>query len=230
MLFRSWRSGLPQGEELESSGLEKLRIWAAYLDPQGSHTKHVARLALNLFDGLASAGLPGPYRDLRNRMLLHAAALMHNVGHTAGHKGHHKQSYRLIHALRPPIGWSNDEFEVSALVARYHRGSWPRAQHPGFAKLPPIRRETVLHLGGILRLAVAFEHNQKHTVRTLRVQVQGEALQIWAEGYRQTSENARILAAERHLLERALRMPVLIRSRPEGPRQMHLEESKSHVA
>jgi CHAD domain-containing protein len=229
-LWNVWRAGLPQGEALESSGLEKLRVWAAFLDPQISHTQHVARLALNLYDGLVSAGIPGPYRDMRNRLLLHAAALMHNVGHTAGHKGHHKKSYRLIRSIRPPIGWSDEEFEVAALIARYHRGSWPRAQHSGFAQLPPIRRETVLHLGGILRLAAAFDHSHTHAVRTLRVSHQREAVHIWAEGYRQTSENARILAAERHLLERALRKPVLIRARAEGPRQLHLEESKVQVA
>jgi exopolyphosphatase/guanosine-5'-triphosphate,3'-diphosphate pyrophosphatase len=117
-----------------------------------------------------------------------------------------------------------------ALIARYHRGAWPRAQHAGYAALQPIRRETVLHLGGILRLAAAFDHAHTQAVRKLHVQNPPEALLIWAQGYRQAAENARILAAERHLLERALRKPVLIRPRPDGPRQMHFEETATQVA
>ncbi|MCL4524244.1 MAG: CHAD domain-containing protein [Acidobacteria bacterium] len=229
-LWNVWRTGLPQNEALESSGLEKLSAWAGLRDPEVSHSRHVARLALNLFDGLAAAGLPGPYRDPRNRLLLHAAALMHNVGHTGGRKGHHKESYRLIRTMSPPIGWSAEDLEIAALIARYHRGAWPRAQHAGYSSLQPIRRETVLHLGGILRLAAAFDHAHTQAVRKLHVQSSPEALFIWAEGYRPAAENARILAAERHLLERALRKPVLIRPRPEGPHQMRLDETAMQVA
>ncbi|MBI1749052.1 MAG: CHAD domain-containing protein [Acidobacteria bacterium] len=229
-LWHVWRSGLPQEDALDSSGLEKLSMWAAFVDPEFTHAEHVARLALNLFDGLSAAGLPGPYREPRNRLLLHAAALMHNVGHAAGHKGHHKESYRLIRRMTPPIGWTPEDLEIGALVARYHRGAWPRAQHPGYATLPPVRRETVLHLGGILRLAAAFDHAHTQAVKKLNVQNQPEALLIWAQGYRRAAENARILAAERHLLERALRKPVIIRPRPSGPKRLHLEEAAAQVA
>lgn len=229
-LWHVWRCGLPQGVALESSGLQKLSTWAAFMDLEFSHSEHVARLAMDLFAGLSAARLPGPYREPRNRLLLRAAALMHNVGHAAGRKGHHKESCRLIRKTTPPIGWSNEDLEIVALIARYHRGAWPRAQHQGFAALPPIRRETVLHLGGILRLAAAFDHAHTGAVRKLYVQNHPEALFIWAQGYRQAAENARILAAERHLLERALRKPVLIRPRPGGPKQAHLEEVAAQVA
>jgi len=219
-LWNLWRAGLPSGEALEASGLAKVSAWAAYLDTDFDHACHAARLALNLFDGLAAAQTPGPYADQRNRVLLHAAALMHNVGHADGRRGHHKASYKLIRKLTPPLGWSQEDLQVAALVARYHRGAWPRAQHPGFAQLPPLRRETVLHLGGILRLAAAFDHAHTHTVKKLQVQNQPDALVIWAEGYSEATKHAQILAAERHLLERALRKPVLIRPRPIGPKRM----------
>ncbi len=224
-LWHVWRCGLPQGVALESSGLQKLSTWAAFIDPDFTHSEHVARLAMELFTGLAASRLPGPYREPRNRLLLRAAALLHNVGHAVGHKGHHKESYRLIRRITPPIGWSNEDLEIIALVARYHRGAWPRAQHPGYAALPPIRRESVLHLGGILRLAAAFDHAHTQAVKRLYVQNHPEALLIWAQGYRQYAENARILAAERHLLERALRKPVIIRPRPSGPKRAQMEEA-----
>jgi CHAD domain-containing protein/HD superfamily phosphodiesterase len=226
-LWHVWRCGLPQGVALESSGLQKLSTWAAFVDKEFTHAEHVARLAMDLFAGLAAAHLPGPYREPRNRLLLRAAALLHNVGHAVGHKGHHKESYRLIRRITPPIGWSKEDMEIIALVARYHRGAWPRAQHQGYASLPPVRRESVLHLGGILRLAAAFDHAHTRAVTRLYVQNHPEALLIWAQGYRQSSENARILAAERHLLERALRKPVIIRPRPSNPKRAQLQEEEA---
>jgi CHAD domain-containing protein len=229
-LWKVWRGGLPQGEALEKSALEKLSAWAAFIDGEFEHAKHVARLALNLFDGLAYARVPGPYSERRNRWLLHAAALAHNVGHTNGHRGHHKASYRLIREVDPPLGWTAEDLLVAALVARYHRGAPPRNQHHGFAALPPVRRETVLHLGGILRLAAAFDHTHKHEVTRLVVQNQADALLVWAQGYAETQGDAQILAAERHLLERALRKPVVIRPRPTGPRRAVEHETTVQVA
>jgi CHAD domain-containing protein len=226
-LWHVWRCGLPQGVALESSGLQKLSTWAALMDKEFVHAEHVAKLALDLYTGLAAARLPGPYRETRNRLLLRAAALLHNVGHAAGRKGHHKESYRLIRKITPPIGWSKEDVEIIALVARYHRGAWPRAQHPGYAALPPVRREIVLHLGGILRLAAAFDHAHTRAVKRLYVQNHPEALLIWAQGYRQYAENARILAAERHLLERALRKPVIIRPRPTSPKKAQIAEDEA---
>jgi hypothetical protein len=229
-LWHVWRCGLPQGVALENSGLQKLSAWAAFIDRDFAHAEHVARLAIELFAGLAAARLPGPYREPRNRRLLRAAALLHNVGHAEGRRGHHKESYRLIRKIAPPIGWSQEDVEIIALIARYHRGAWPRAQHQGYASLPPVRRETVLHLGGILRLAAAFDHAHTRAVTRLHVQNHPEALLIWAQGYRQSGETARILAAERHLLERALRKPVIIRPRPMNPKRAQTEEISSQVA
>jgi hypothetical protein len=79
-LWRVWRAALPRPEELRSLALERLQIWASFHGPSVVHAKHVADLALQLYDGLSFDGIPrGPKRE-SYRYILQAAALMHDVG------------------------------------------------------------------------------------------------------------------------------------------------------
>ena len=58
-----------------------------------THTRHVARLALQLFDALAAAGLHAG--DAEERELLWAAAMLHDVGVAVDYDDHHKHSRYL---------------------------------------------------------------------------------------------------------------------------------------
>src|SRR6516225_6991847 len=51
-LWHKWRAELPQGDELAEAALEKMRTWAASLDPDNRHTRLVTRLTLDIYDGL----------------------------------------------------------------------------------------------------------------------------------------------------------------------------------
>jgi hypothetical protein len=220
-LWKVWRAGLPSGQDLESAALCKIKSWAAYRDPKPAHTEQVARLAVNLFDELARCGLPGPYREPRWRYLLRAAALMHNVGLSTGRRAHHKATQKLIVNMKLPAGWTEEELSIAALVARYHRGGAPSDRHRVFAALDPLRREFVVHLGGILRLAAAFLAYPQCRVRKLRVKDQPETLFLFALGYQDQEPLASYLAAERHLLERALRKPIVIQPTPAEPKRLY---------
>ncbi len=208
-LWKAWRAGLPQPEELRSLGLERLQIWASFLDPSVAHSKHVARLALRLYDGLSVGEiLGGPMRETY-RDILQAAVLMHDVGDSTT-KGHHKASARLIRNLSPPSGWTAEEIRIAALVARYHRGALPRETQRRFAALSPSKRWLVEFLGGILRLACACD--REHDGQIPRVEVEGldPVLTIRAEGYTEYTSLAEHLAAARHLLELACHRSICI--------------------
>src|SRR5271157_160599 len=56
-LWRVWRAELPSGERLRRAAMSRLRVWAGFQDPDFSHSKRVARLAILLYDGLKNAGL-----------------------------------------------------------------------------------------------------------------------------------------------------------------------------
>ena len=90
------------------------------------------------------------------RAILRAAALLHAVGHSPRAKKSRKGSYRLIRRLKPPIGWSVDDFRLVVLVVRYHRGTPPAPSRKDLRDLPAERQNLVAVLSGVLRLAVSL--------------------------------------------------------------------------
>jgi len=213
-LWGVWRAALPEGERLEAAALAKLTLWASGLDPDTAHSRQVARLALELFDGLAAAGFNGTLGLPRARVLLHAAALLHNTGRSETTKGHHKAAYRLISALAPPLGWSQDEIECVAVIARYHCGAEPRDKHKSYAGLAPDAQTMVRTLSGVLRIADALDEAHDGAVRRAEVRSHPEYVLIRAAGWDESEQNAAILGGRKHLLEAALARPIIVRSVP----------------
>src|SRR5918995_1650221 len=104
---------------------------AEQMDEDPKHSAHVARLALDLFD--ATVSIHGLGDD--SRELLEAAGLLANVGLFLSHAGHHKHTYYVIRNSELLSGFTDQEIELIAQVARYHRKSAPRQKHPEFAAL-----------------------------------------------------------------------------------------------
>ncbi|MBV9339880.1 MAG: CHAD domain-containing protein [Acidobacteria bacterium] len=205
-----WRAALPPPEELRSIALERLQIWASFLDPAIEHAEHVARLALELYDGLPAEGILRQPKQKNYRDILEAAALMHDVGLAKTSKGHHKASARMIRKLSPPLGWAGDEMSLAAAVARYHRGALPREKQPRFRALAQGKRHAVKILGGILRFACACDRQHNSRIQRLEVDSTAPVLRIRAEGYSEYTSLSERLAAARHLLELACNCPVVI--------------------
>ncbi|MGH9516774.1 MAG: CHAD domain-containing protein [Terriglobales bacterium] len=207
-LWTVWRESLPREDECRTLGLERLKIWAAFLDVQMSHSKHVAELSLQMFDGMRVDGvLSRPNHD-SYRWILRAAALMHHVGRVKTNSGYHKASARLIKKLAPPLGWTVGELQVAALVARYHRGALPIGTQKGFAALSLSKQHVVQFLGGILRLACACDWEQNSEIASLQVESLDPLITVRAKGYVESTPLAEHIAAARHLLELTYRKPV----------------------
>jgi exopolyphosphatase/guanosine-5'-triphosphate,3'-diphosphate pyrophosphatase len=132
------------------------------------HAQQVVRLALAIFDQTrAIHGLTD-----REREWLEYAALMHDIGAHISYSGHHKHSYYLIKNgdLR---GFTPEEIEIVANVARYHRRGMPRRKHVGYGSLAPASRRTVKKLSGFLKLADALDRSHRQTVRSITVSRRG---------------------------------------------------------
>ena len=209
-LWRVWRAELPHREEIESAALSRLKRWASFLDPDFKHSNHVARLALQLYDGLAVKGGASD-SAARNRRILQVAALLHDVGRARDEKGHHKTSYNLIRGLRPPLGWSERDLRLAGIVARYHRGALPRTGQKALRGLNVSQRQNVLRLAGILRLANAFDAPRDGRVQRLNVRDRDGFLVIGAQGYSPRDRRAEAITAARHLLETVYRRPVMVK-------------------
>ena len=137
-------------------------------EEEPEHVQHVARLALHLFDELEDLhGL----RD-QDRLILEAAALLHDIGWTASPsgKGHHRESARLIRAHRwesfPP-----EAVNLMAQVARYHRKSIPDLEHEDFAALAPAERLRVQMLAAHLRIADGLDRSHQQLVTHLSAEI-----------------------------------------------------------
>jgi CHAD domain-containing protein/HD superfamily phosphodiesterase len=224
-LWPVWRAELPHGEQIEAAAFDRLRFWASRLDPDLHHSAHVARLALQLYDGLqAIRPSTGPLEG-NSRRILRLAALLHEVGLSKRDRGHHKASYRLIRRLATPLGIARQDLDLAAVVARYHRGALPQVRQASFRSISPERRREVSRLAGILRLANAFDAERDGRTQRLEVSQKNGYLTVAAEGYSARRNSAESIAAARHLLEVIYRRPVIIRplkSPIRGPKRHRL--------
>jgi exopolyphosphatase/guanosine-5'-triphosphate,3'-diphosphate pyrophosphatase len=138
-----------------------------------AHARQTATLALTIFDGTRRRHRLG--KDARD--LLEYASLLHDVGHHISYPGHHKHTYYLIKnaGLR---GFTPEEIEMLATVARYHRRGRPRRKHPAYGNLPGGRRRAVRVLAGCLRIADALDRSHRRVVRKLHVTLRASRLRL----------------------------------------------------
>ncbi len=129
-----------------------------------AHGRHVAALALALFDQLRE--LHGLGRT--DRSILMAAALLHDVGVFIGYKRHHKHSLYIISQSELP-GFTPTEILMVANVARYHRKGEPAEHHDPFMELSGSERGRVTRLAAMLRLADALDREHRQAVRDIRL-------------------------------------------------------------
>jgi CHAD domain-containing protein len=208
--FRIWREGLPAERELRSVGLSQLSEWAYFLTPDFPRVRRVARLSLQLYDGFASCGLAGRDSDIEERSILHAAALLQEVGHFKKGKAHHKESYRMIRRIAPPAGWTKRDLELVALIARFHRRALPRPDHKVLRTYEFPLRQSVILLAAILRFANAFHAKPYRPVRSLEVEDCEGVIVVRAEGFPDRDPLGPKLSAARRLVEFACQRPVHI--------------------
>ena len=100
---------------------------------------------------------------------------------------------------------------MAGIVARYHRGTLPRAGQKTLMGLSAALRKEMFPLAAILRLGNAFDASGDSHIRALKVNSQNGFLQITAQGYSSRDRTAEAIAAARHLLETVYRRPVIVK-------------------
>jgi exopolyphosphatase/guanosine-5'-triphosphate,3'-diphosphate pyrophosphatase len=137
------------------------------------HARQVSRMALELFDQTGEI-----HRlDRHDRRVLHAAALLHEIGNFVSRSGHHKHSLYLIRASGI-VGLSPEDTAVVANVARYHRKSPPKPEHMEFEALTKNDRTRVVRLAALLRIADSLDHEHQKMVREVKVRREPGVLRI----------------------------------------------------
>jgi exopolyphosphatase / guanosine-5'-triphosphate,3'-diphosphate pyrophosphatase len=137
------------------------------------HTRHVAVLALGMFDELARLGLHDG--EARERELLWAASMLHDIGMSVDYDDHHKHSrYLILNGGLP--GFSPIEVAIIAQAARYHRKGMPDPG-PLRALFGPGDAERLDRCAVLLRLAEDLERSRDQLVRGTHFTVTGTPAQ-----------------------------------------------------
>ncbi|HUW61273.1 MAG TPA: HD domain-containing protein [Candidatus Bathyarchaeia archaeon] len=153
--------------------MTKTEQFAAAHDPDPAHSRQVAQNSLALFDALADLH----QLDARARTLLHAAAILHDVGYSIDPASHHKQSRDLI--LGSGItDFSPHDLAVIACIARYHRKALPDPSHKVYRDLDSPSQQLVNRLAAILRIADGLDRSHAASARAIRVTRTQSALSI----------------------------------------------------
>lgn len=138
-----------------------------------AHAEAVLTLARQLFDQTRELhGLGG-----RARVLLEAAALLHDVGVAVNNDGHHKHSQYLIQSSEL-VGLTDEERLLVAMLARYHRKSPPQREHEDFMRLRRRDRTLVERLTALLRLADALDRQHASVVRGVSVKIREGSVEL----------------------------------------------------
>jgi exopolyphosphatase/guanosine-5'-triphosphate,3'-diphosphate pyrophosphatase len=143
-----------------------------HVDP--AHTEHVSRLALGLFDDLGRAGLHAG--DARERELLWASSVLHDIGMSVDYDDHHKHSKYLVLNSGLP-GFDQREVALIGQAVRYHRkgmptlGGYDRLMRDGDIEL--LDRCALL-----LRLAEDLERSRDQLVQRVHVQLEDEQVHL----------------------------------------------------
>jgi exopolyphosphatase/guanosine-5'-triphosphate,3'-diphosphate pyrophosphatase len=149
-------------DDVRRASVENL---AHRFNSEPEHVGRVAALSLEMFDGLAAAGLHD-FGD-PERELLWAACVLHDIGTAIDYDDHHRHSHYLILNAGLP-GFDPRELVLVGLIARYHRKGEPDASELG--ALAKSRDDDRLRLlCAIIRLAEQLERSRDGAIRRVSV-------------------------------------------------------------
>ncbi len=213
-LWHDWRQGLPDNAKLESAGLARLRVTVRSLDKNARRSGQVSALAMKLYDGLGRIHAAPVFGDKSLRRIMKAAARVHGIGSGLESKVPQKAARDFLLEMERPAGWSAEEWQLAAMVVRYHRGKQPEAEHKGFAKLGEVERRKVSACAGVLRLARILRKCGVQSTVGVRLEKSVDAVIVRAPGLIDTEEAAAGIAVGKHLLETCIGCPLLLKALP----------------
>ncbi len=160
-------------EQIQRSALDLARKYQT----DEAHVKQVAKLSLALFKELAGEHELPP----RYELLLHVAALVHDVGLFISSRSHHKHSMYLLQNSEI-LGLNRRDIMLVSLVARYHRRACPKPLHEFYSTLSRNDRVIVSKLAAILRVADALDRSHVQRIDRIECSIAGDSFVITAPG------------------------------------------------
>jgi len=175
------------------------------------HAAHVARIALEIFDQTHALH----QLTATEREWLQYGALLHDVGCYIGYAKHQRHSYYLI-THGDLTGFSADEIEVLASLARYHKGGRPKPTHENWRRLDPYLQVVVEKLAAILRIADGLDRSHRQIVTSVACRVRSRRIELEASARADCEPELDAARKKANLFERVFDRRVTLKAIPAG--------------
>lgn len=185
--------------------LRSARILSERYQSDPSHGEHVGNLCARFFESLTDLHQLNEH----DALLLQVAAILHEVGTYVSPRAHHKHSEYLI-MNSEVFGLDRLDVTIVALVARYHRHSGPKLDHPSYAALSTDDRIRVCKLAAILRVADALERTHAQRVANLEIRRESGRLRIRLPGLADAAVERLAMTSKADLFEQVFGLGVVI--------------------
>jgi exopolyphosphatase / guanosine-5'-triphosphate,3'-diphosphate pyrophosphatase len=152
------------------------RLGSKYEMDEG-HARHVVELAGSIFDQTRQLHTLAP----DYRLLLEAAAYLHDIGHFISTIDHDRHGYYILTA-NPLIGLTDEQQAMLASIVRFHRRQPPTLEDPSFKLLQQKDRLVVMKLLSILRIADGLDTNRSGRVKQVSLKNERSAWELDLSG------------------------------------------------
>jgi exopolyphosphatase/guanosine-5'-triphosphate,3'-diphosphate pyrophosphatase len=175
------------------------------------HGAQVAAQAQVLFRALQEEhGL-----DRRCELLLHVAALLHEIGMYVGERSHHKHTMYLI--MNSDIfGLGQRDLTIVGMIARYHRRATPRPTHEVYISLSREDRTIIAKLAAILRVADALDRTHSARLQSIQCRREESDMAIYVSGVDDLNLEQLALSEKGAMFEEVYGMRVVLRKMRQG--------------
>jgi exopolyphosphatase/guanosine-5'-triphosphate,3'-diphosphate pyrophosphatase len=141
-----------------------------------AHGRHVANLCMTIFDALVKEhGM-----NRRHRIMLEAAAILHDVG-TYIRTSRHQKHGQYIVSNSDIFGLHQDEISIIANVINYHRGDPPLQSDIEYITLQREERILVLKMASILRVADALDRGHTQQIKKITLERRPETVVLHSD-------------------------------------------------
>lgn len=139
------------------------------------HALKVLQLSIKLFNKTQKI-----HRlEERNRCLLIASAILHDVGLAISNRNHHKHSQYIV-KTQNFYYFTEDDRRIISNVVRYHRKSVPKPTHNEYISMSKKSRMITCKLAAILRIADSLDNHHLQLVEDIEVKIKKKSLLIIA--------------------------------------------------
>ncbi|GEO66460.1 HD domain-containing protein [Levilactobacillus spicheri] len=153
-------------EDFDSQIIDAAHALADRYQVEPQHMYLVEKFALHLFDQLKSLH----HLSTRDRLLLHVAAIVHDIGGFIDTHEHYLHSDYVLKQSEL-LGLSTQEMQIIAAVSRYHSSRTPGGELSRFRQLSTDERLRIAKLAALLRVADALDDAHQQTIERISVSV-----------------------------------------------------------